>query len=107
MIVQMIREKGGAAVKLSQSNWVGRALATYLPSQVIIATITMTMTTMNLMIPWNMHLVENLPAHSGHHCHNHHEDDDDYEYDDPTYLGTCIYLRNLPAHSGHHCDDEE
>ena len=31
----MIREKGGAAVKLSQSNWVGRALATYLPTQVI------------------------------------------------------------------------
>jgi len=31
---EMIREKGGAAVKLSQSNWVGRALATYLPTQV-------------------------------------------------------------------------
>ena len=32
----MIREKGGAAVKLSQSNWVGRALSTYLPTQVSI-----------------------------------------------------------------------
>jgi len=31
---EMIREKGGAAVKLSQSNWVGRALGTYLPTQV-------------------------------------------------------------------------
>jgi len=30
---EMIREKGGAAVKLSQSNWVGRALSTYLPTQ--------------------------------------------------------------------------
>ena len=39
---EMIREKGGAAVKLSQSNWVGRALGTYLPTQV---TMTIMMTT--------------------------------------------------------------
>merc|ERR1711936_1326513 len=31
---EMIREKGGPAVKLSQSNWVGRALGTFLPTQV-------------------------------------------------------------------------
>lgn len=28
---EMIREKGGPAVKLTQSNWVGRALGSYLP----------------------------------------------------------------------------
>ena len=33
---QMIREKGGPAVKLSQSNWVGRALGTFIPTQVIL-----------------------------------------------------------------------
>ena len=33
---EMIREKGGAAVKLSQSNWVGRALGTFIPTQVIL-----------------------------------------------------------------------
>ena len=31
MVVQMIREKGGSGVKLSQGNWVGRALG-YLPA---------------------------------------------------------------------------
>ena len=56
----MIREKGGAAVKLSQSNWVGRALATYLPTQVM-----MMMTKVAMVMRKRMTNKSYLPAHSG------------------------------------------
>ena len=55
----MIREKGGAAVKLSQSNWVGRALATYLPTQVMMM--------MALVMRKRMANKSYLPAHSVQH----------------------------------------
>ena len=60
----MIREKGGAAVKLSQSNWVGRALATYLPTQVIFI-LAMVMTMVTMLMRKRMTNKSYLPAHSG------------------------------------------
>ena len=62
----MIREKGGAAVKLSQSNWVGRALATYLPSQVNILAMMVTMVMRKRMTSKRIIKACNLPPHSGH-----------------------------------------
>ena len=81
----MIREKGGAAVKLSQSNWVGRALATYLPTQVNILAMMMTMvmrkrTKMRKRMT-NKRIIKacNLPTHSGQ---LHPQEDDDKKQDD-------------------------
>ena len=60
----MIREKGGAAVKLSQSNWVGRALATYLPTQVI-CILTMTVTIKLMMVLMTMVMRKRMIVKTG------------------------------------------
>ena len=65
---QMIREKGGAAVKLSQSNWVGRALATYLPTQVMMMMTKVAMVMLvTLVMRKRMANKSYLPAHSVQH----------------------------------------